>query len=203
MYDAWAQHTRSIQLARLIEQLANAKVVRGLAEDQLKAFTGSRGYGALLLEGLRAILPERDADVEAVFEGQLGGGQAGDLARRLNASALPEEEPRGEGMEFHQSSTRSGNGLRALARVAYQEIARDIEIVRNLAASIDSAGDPKATLDLQARLTAQNVKSVLVTARMMALSELARARRQLEEADRAERLRRMLEPRFINPSIDW
>lgn len=201
VYDAWAQRTRNVQLARLIDHLANAKAMRTLALDQLEALTGSRGYGALLFEGLMASLPKGDGEVEAVMEGGPGGGRAGALARSLNQSRQLVEANAGEGAEYHETVTRAGNGVRALARVAYQDIVRDLDTVRRLATSIDGARDPKAALDLQARLTAQNAKSVLTTARIMALAEMARAKRQLEDADRAERLRRIMEPSFINPSL--
>ncbi len=175
--------------------------MRTLALDQLQALTGSRGYGAMLFEGLRASLPKGDGEVEAVMEGGPGGGRAGALARSLNRSSPAIEAAPSEGAEYHAAATRAGNGARALARVAYQDIVRDLDTVRRLSSSIDGARDPKDALDLQARLTAQNAKSVLTTARIMALAEIAQARRQLEDADRAERLLRTMQPRFINPSL--
>ena len=206
VFDAAAQATRVNQLHQLSEQLSALQRIRDAEERQIAALTGSRGYGAYRTDAFVTHLPGGGDEVAGILRGATGQGIVYALVRRLrDLFPLEITEPGssgGPGQEFHSQIARMSMGSEALARIAYQELARDLEVVTALSRSIDTATDPKAVLDLQARLMAQNAKSALTAARVLTLSEFGRARREFNMADRANRLRAMIVPRFVNPALD-
>lgn len=208
VFDGIADFTRGQQLQQAIDQVATSEAMRDTLALQYAALVGSRGFGALLPEGLRSLMPGSDAGIARVLAGLPGAGAAGGLARRLQEQFPLEvdgpevaSDANGNGNGFHNRRVRASQGAEALARIAYLEIERDLAMLRSMTGAIASADDPKAALELQARLMAQNAKSVLITARMLALAEITRARVEASHADRARLVRGLVAPNFVNPRI--
>ena len=202
VHDPAAQHTRRDQLQNAREQAGRLQEILDVGRAQLEAFTGSRGYGEALSSGFESDLPAGGLGLADMLAGLTVGGLAKELARRLaERVGLEVEEPvPGAGSQAHHNlRVRRSHGQEILATAAYQEAVEDLEVVRALSRSIEAADRPKDILDLQARLLAQGAKSSLIVARILAAAELNRARQAAEVADRALRVRRLVEPRFINP----
>lgn len=205
VYDATAHVARLEQLLRAAEQLTAAKAMLDTSRTQLQALTGTRGYGTVLSPALVSTMPDGARSMAALLAGESGGSVAFDLVDQLRLQSPLEVSVEaygsGAGGEYHNSLTRLGQGAEAIGRVAYAELARDLSAVNALTNLIDHADDPKAAIDLQSRLLAQNAKSLLITGKILAAAEIARAKRQNSDAARALEFQRMVAPRFVNPRL--
>ena len=205
VHDVAAEATRLRQLTHLVNQLSTLRSQLAAARSSLDALTGSAGYGSWHLRSLDSALPAGQSDLARLLAGGRFSGAAPVLRDRLREEFQLEIEASpgssGSAVGIHNDSVRSSHGLEAVARTAYEETVRDLEAVVALSAAIDRAGSVKASMDLQNRLLAQNAKSVLAAARLIAAAEAAAARQMRIDAERALRLRRLATARFHNPVV--
>ncbi len=205
VYDGVAEATRLEQLGHLVNQLTTMRRQLEAARASLQALTGSAGFGSWHPRSLESALPAGEADLDRLLAGGGGTGAAPALRDRLREEFQLEIEASpdssGTAAEIHNQVVLGSQGLEAVARTAYEEAARDLGAVAALSRAIDNAGSVKASMDLQNRLLAQNAKSILAAARLIAAAEAAAARQARLDAERALRLRRLAEPRFFNPRL--
>ncbi len=199
VHDNAAHAARLDQLARSLEQLLALR-------DQLEALTGTSGYGAWSPERLRSALPAGHEALLRLLAGEEGDGSAERIRDRLrDRFALeidPVDESIGPAARLHNRRVLALAGSESAAAAAYEAASLDLEAIAALAAAADGAEDAKASLDLQNRILAQNAKSLLEAARMLAAAEVGEAQRRRLEAERALRIREMALPRFVNPRLD-
>ena len=201
VHDATAHVARLDQVARLVEQLNLLRGQLDAAHDSLRALTGSGGYGARHPGGLATGLPGGEAAFAALLAGG-GEGPAAALRDRLREAFQLEVEAGAGAAGLHNARVRGAHAREALARTTYEEASRNLELVRTLSGEADAADSVKTAIDLQNRLLAQNARSVLAVVQVMAAAEAAEAQRERRQAELALRLRRMAEPRFLNPRLD-
>ncbi len=205
VHDVAAEATRLQQLTHLVDQLSLLRSQLAAARSSLDALTGSAGYGTWHIRSLDSALPAGQSELVRLLAGGQLSGAAPILRDRLREEFQLEIEASpsfsGSAAGIHNDSVRGSHGLEAVARTAYEEAVRDLEVVVSLSAAIDRAGSVKASMDLQNRLLAQNAKSVLAAARLIAAAEAAAARRMRMDAERSLRLRRLATVRFHNPVV--
>jgi type IV secretion system protein VirB5 len=144
------------------QQLATARNQLQSAQQALQAMTGGRGMERLLGGTTRNYLPSNWAQVVSVVQGQRTSGYTGlsaDVQSAVAANAvlspgrLAALSPAGQ--QQIQASRQSSALQQALAHQALANSSNRFAAIQSLIAAIPTAGDQKAILDLQARISAE------------------------------------------------
>jgi type IV secretion system protein VirB5 len=144
------------------QQLATARNQLQSAQQALQAMTGGRGMERLLGGTTRNYLPSNWAQVVSVVQGQRTSGYTGlsaDVQSAVAANAvlspgrLAALSPAGQ--QQIQASRQSSALQQALAHQALANSSDRFAAIQSLIAAIPTAGDQKAILDLQARISAE------------------------------------------------
>ncbi len=154
-----------IQLVQEVEtmqqQLATARSQLQSAQQALQAMTGDRGMARLLSGTTRNYLPANWAQVAGTLTGQ-GGAYAGlstdvRTAMTVNAVLSPQRLATLSAADQQQIQTQRQWAAmqQALSRAALANASGRFESIQSLVAAISTAGDQKAALDLQARISAE------------------------------------------------
>ena len=155
-------------IAQLIHEVDQLEQQLTVARDHLEqahaayaAITGGRGMELLLANSVRNYLPEDWAQLVAAVEGAQGA--YGALARDINATvdrnavltqaALQDLSPAER--EALVARRRSVALQEAVARSALANTSERFASIQQLINAIPTAGDEKAILDLQARISAE------------------------------------------------
>jgi type IV secretion system protein VirB5 len=144
------------------QQLATARNQLQSAQQALQAMTGDRGMDRLLGGVTRNYLPSNWTQVTSALQGQGMGGYAGlsaDVQRAM--AALTVLSPQrlatlsSSDQRQIQASRQSSALQQALAHEALANASDRFASMQSLIAAISTAGDQKAILDLQARISAE------------------------------------------------
>jgi type IV secretion system protein VirB5 len=182
------------QVMTMKDQLQTAKNQLQAAESAYRSMTGGRGMHQLLSNQPRNYLPEYWEQLEAAMRQSLGGFGAfqSQMNSLMSSNAVltsaqlallsPAERAQVE------AGRRSAALLQATMREALHRTSSRFEAIQQLVGAISSAGDQKAILDLQARISAeetmlQNEQTKLqVLYQATQAEELARLQRSREQA---------------------
>jgi type IV secretion system protein VirB5 len=188
---ATAQLIQEVQTMRQQLQLAQAQLLQ--AKQALQSMTGDRGMQLLLSGTTRNYLPTSWSQLSSASQG--GGtypGLAADVRSAVNSNAVlsPAQMATLSTSDQQQIvAARQTVALRqALAQEALANSSARFAAIQSLIAAISTAGDQKAILDLQARVSAelgmlQNEQTKLqVLALASQAQELGDAQREREQA---------------------
>lgn len=153
-------------IVQLVQQVKTTKQELQTAENQLaqaqlalRAMIGDRGMELLLSGTVRNYLPSSAAQLTAVLQGAGTSGLSADIRRatRANAVLTPQQlaalTPTDQ---QHIAAVRQSNALQeALAQAELANASGRFASLQTLIAAIPTAGDQKAILDLQARISAE------------------------------------------------
>lgn len=182
------------QVQQLEQQVATAKSQLSQAQSEYAAFTGSRGMQNLLSGVPRNYLPTNWTQLSQVQSGSSTAfpALAASVTSVINSNAVlsATQISRLSGSEQTQLAQARQNPalLAATARTALANTSGRFAELQGLIRAIGSSGDPKASLDLTARITAeqgmlQNEATKLqLLYQVVQSQEWARAQRAREQA---------------------
>jgi hypothetical protein len=157
---AIVQLIQEVQTMR--QQLATAQNQLVSAQQALQAMTGDRGMERLLAGTPRNYLPANWTQVTGVLQGQGAGGYSGLSANVQSAIAanavLPPQTlaTLSPTEQQHVVAARQWSAMQqALAHEALANSSGRFAALQSLIAAISTAADQKASLDLQARISAE------------------------------------------------
>lgn len=182
------------QVQTTVQALQTARSELAQAQEDYRSFTGSRGMQNLLSGTDRNYLPTDVSSLEATLSGT--GGSYGALAAKVQAAlnanavlsatdlaALSPAERNDIEAERQAVALRQGISQQALANASGR-----FAQVQQLITSIGTAQDPKAILDLEARISAEEGMLQAEQTKLQVLYQTVRAQqaadaqRQREEA---------------------
>jgi len=144
------------------QQLATARQQLQSAQQALQAMTGDRGMARLLGGTTRNYLPSNWTQVTNALQGQGMSGYAGlsaDVQRAIAAIAVlsPQRLATLSSADQRQiQASRQWSAMQqSLAQEALANASNRFASIQSLIAAISTAGDQKAILDLQARISAE------------------------------------------------
>ena len=140
------------------------------AVAQVQAMTGSRGLGGLVNgtveHDLRRYLPDTWLDTLQVLEATGVPASAADVERifrDLNerydvatAEDYAPDDPDTPTAQAHQRTTETGYATLATSEAAFDQTGRRVSAYETFLAELDRTGDVKASIDLMARIAAEN-----------------------------------------------
>jgi type IV secretion system protein VirB5 len=157
---AIVQLIQEVQTMR--QQLATAQNQLISAQQALQAMTGDRGMERLLAGTPRNYLPSSWTQLTGVLQGQGASGYAGlatDVQSALAANAVLSPQTLATLSPADQQqivAARQWSALQqALAHEALANSSSRFAAIQSLIAAISTASDQKASLDLQARISAE------------------------------------------------
>jgi type IV secretion system protein VirB5 len=157
---AIAQLIQEVQT--MSQQLATAREQLLSAQQTLQAMTGNRGMAGLLAGTPRNYLPANWAQVTGALQGRAAGGYAGlssDVQGTISIDAVLSPQRLATLSPTDQQQilvARQWNAMQqALSHEALANASSRFAALQNLIAAISTAGDQKASLDLQARISAE------------------------------------------------
>jgi len=144
------------------QQLATARSQLQSAQQTFAAMTGNRGMQGLLGGTTRNYLPANWTQLWGALQNGGAGAYSGlsaDVQSALSANAVLAPQrlaTLAPSDQQHIQAARRWNALRqALAREALANSSARFASIQSLIAAIGTAGDQKASLDLQARISAE------------------------------------------------
>jgi type IV secretion system protein VirB5 len=175
------------EVATMREELTTAQAELSQARSEYAAMTGNRGMDQLLAGQNRNYLPADWAELNAVLEGS--GGAYASLASSVqslvtsNAVLTPGEVASLSATEQAQlAADRSSTALlQAMTQQALSTTSARFQTLQQLIAAIPRAADEKASLDLQARISAEETMLQNDEIKMGVLYQLARADKQVND----------------------
>jgi type IV secretion system protein VirB5 len=188
---AIAQLIQEVQTMQ--QQLATARAQLQSAQQALQVMTGDRGMARLLAGTTRNYLPSDWTQVTSVLQGQRSTGYArlaADVQSAIAANAVlsPQRLATLSPDDRRQiQAVRQWNAMQqALAREALTNTSSRFAAIQSLIAAIATAGDQKAILDLQARISAelgmlQNEQTKLQVLHQATLAQESTIRQQARE----------------------
>src|SRR6267142_5753378 len=157
---AIAQLVQEVQTMQ--QQLATARAQLQSAQQALQLMSGDRGMARLLAGTTRNYLPSNWTQVTSTLQGQGSGGYAGLAAEvqgaiAANAVLSPQRLATLSPADQRQiQAARQWSAMQqALAGEALANTSSRFTAIQGLIAAIATAGDQKAILDLQARISAE------------------------------------------------
>ena len=187
-----ASLTQLIQEYQTLQQeLSTAKSQLAQAQAQYAAITGNRGMQQLLAGTNRNYLPTGWTQLSQVMNGSAGGYPAlSSEARTLittNAILTPAQVAALSPTQQAQltAARQSPAMLQALSRTALANSSDRFASLQQLISAIGAAGDEKASLDLTARITAEQGMLQNEQTKLEALYRVSES----EERSRVQRLR--------------
>ena len=180
------------QVNTTVEELQTARSELSEAQQQYQAFTGSRGMQNLLSGTDRNYLPTDVASLDATVSGSGGsyGALASSVQAALNANAvlspaalasLSVAERNAIEAQRQAVALREGISSQALANASGR-----FAQVQQLIAAIGTAQDPKASLDLEARISAEEGMLEAEQTKLQVLYQTVRARQAAERQSAQE-----------------
>jgi len=182
------------EVQELEQQVATARSQLAQAQSEYAAITGARGMELLLSGTNRNYLPTNWAQLSQVLSGSSGSypALAAQVSALIASNAILTPTQVGGLTPAQQAQLTSGRQsaamLQALAQSALANSSDRFASLQQLITALGSAADQKASLDLTARITAeqgmlQNESTKLQGLYQIAQSlELARAQRVREQA---------------------
>jgi type IV secretion system protein VirB5 len=181
------------QIATLEDQLETARRQLTQAQRQYEAMTGRRGMERLLSGTVRNYLPPDWRALEAAQYGMQGSYAAlGSQLRAMieaNAVLTPERTARLSPQEREQldAARRSAALLQVTSQRALEESSARFASLQQLIQAIPTATDPKAVLDLQARIAAEQAMLQNEHTKLLVLNQAGQAQ-EMARRQRASEL---------------
>ena len=169
------------QVQTLEQQVQTAQAQLTQARNEYAAITGSRGMQLLLSGTVRNYLPVNSAQLSQVMSGSSATfpGLAGDVRQLMSANAVltpaqvaslsPPEQAR------VISARQSAAVLQATARAALANSSDRFASLQQLIGAIGGASDQKASLDLNARIVAEQAMLQNEHTKLQMLYQVAQA----------------------------
>jgi type IV secretion system protein VirB5 len=179
------------EVQQLEQQVATARSQLAQAQSEYAAITGGRGMQLLLSGTVRNYLPTSWADLSQVMSGSSGSfpALAGQVNALLAANAVltPAQVASLSPTQQAQiaSARQSPALLQALARTALANSSDRFTSLQQLISAIGGASDQKASLDLNARIAAEEAMLHNEQTKLQMLSQVA----QSQEWARVQALR--------------
>lgn len=173
------------QARMLQDQLSTARDQLARAEEQLRSMQGTRGMEQLLAGTVRNYLPSDWRQVQDLLSAGAPAYEALSLALKqaLDVNALLPEarlaEFPGNTREHIEAVRRSAAVLQVLTHEALATISSRFVSIQRLIDAIPDAADPKAILDLQARIGAEQGMLQNEQNKLQALYQAAHAQAQV------------------------
>jgi len=150
------------EVQTLQQQLATARQQLQSTQQALQGMTGGRGMERLLVGTPRNYLPSNWTQVTSVLQGRGSSGYAGlstDLQSAIAANSVLSPQrlaTLSPADQRHIQAERQWSAMQqALADEALANTSSRFASIQSLIAAIGAAGDQKAILDLQARISAE------------------------------------------------
>ena len=179
------------QVSTLEQQVATARSQLSQAQSEYAAITGSRGMQLLLTGVNRNYLPANWGELSQVMSGASARFPAlsADVSARVAANAVLTPAQVASLSPTQQAQLAAARGsramLQAMARAALANSSDRFASLEQLISAIGGATDPKASLDLTARITAEQGMLQNEHTKLQLLFQVAES----EERARAQRLR--------------
>lgn len=164
---------------QMVEMANQLQTLKSQLEQQLKqyeALTGDRGMGQLLDGQTRNYLPDDWQTVTKLLDSPSGyDSLSNSMQRYLNENKVLSDseseklEPNSKAILEKQRQLYALN--RALSEQVYNEASERVALLQQLTDKIGSATDPKAILDLQARIQSEQTQLQNEAAKIQALSQ--------------------------------
>jgi type IV secretion system protein VirB5 len=179
------------QITTMTQQLSTARNQLTQAQQTFQSLNGSRGMEQLLAGTVRNYLPADWAQLDSAIRQGVGAyqGLAADVQAAINGNAIltaqqlallsPAE------LDHLDAARRSAAMLQVTARQALSATSDRFEAIQQLIDAIPGAQDPKAILDLQARIGAEQGMLANEQTKLQVLYQVAQA----EEWARLQRVR--------------
>lgn len=167
------------EVQQLEQQVATARSQLAQAQSEYAAITGGRGMQLLLSGTVRNYLPTSWADLSQVMSGSSGSfpALAGQVNALLAANAVltPAQVASLSPTQQAQiaSARQSPALLQALARTALANSSDRFASLQQLISAIGGASDQKASLDLNARIAAEEAMLHNEQTKLQMLSQVA------------------------------
>lgn len=181
------------QLRTLQDQLLTARNQLSQAEQQFQSLTGGRGMEQLLSGTVRNYLPTDWTELDAALHGVQTAYAllASQLETTVQANAVLTAPQTARWMpaqvEQLDAARRSVALQQVMSRQALQNSSQRFESLQTLINAIPTAADAKATLDLQARIAAEEAMLQNEHTKLMLLQQTADA----EDRAREQRAREL------------
>jgi type IV secretion system protein VirB5 len=150
------------EVQTMSQQLATARAQLLSAQQSLQAMTGNRGMGGLLSGTQRNYLPSNWSQVTGAMSGPGAGGYSAlssDVQNAMTANAVLSPQRLATLSPADQQqilAARQWNAMQqALSHEALANASSRFAAIQSLIAAISTAGDQKASLDLQTRISAE------------------------------------------------
>ncbi len=175
------------QIRALEQQLQTARQHLSQAQAEYQALTGNRGMEQLLSGTARNYLPTDWAALDALLRQTSGAyhALAGQITALVEANAVlsPTQLARlsAQQREHLETSRRSAALLQATTRQALETTSARFDSLQQLITAIGGAQDPKAVLDLQARIAAEQAMLQNENTKLMLLQQASEAEARARE----------------------
>jgi hypothetical protein len=180
--------TQLIQQVRTMqEQLSTARNQLAQAQAAHRAMTGGRGMERLLGEVPRNYLPGQWRELAEVLSqtSVSYGAIAREMQRVINANSVLTADQLNSlsatDRQILESSRRSKAMLQVMTREALNRTGDRFGSIQQLIDAIGRAEDPKAVLDLQARIQAESTMLINENTKLQVLHQLAQAEEEARE----------------------
>jgi len=154
-------------------------------DQQISQMSGNRGMGGLLSNENRSYLPpDWNSAMSALNNG--GGGSYGQLASNAQQILKSQSVLQGSDisnlspdMQQYLSTVRNMSASQqALGQAAYQNAAQRVSLLQTLTNQINSSTDPKAIMDLHARIASEQNTLSNDQAQLQSVAQLTAAQQQ-------------------------
>jgi len=175
------------EVATMRQELATAQAELSQARSQYAAITGNRGMDQLLSGQNRNYLPADWAELNAVLQGSGGAyaSLASSVQNLITSNAVLTSQQVGNLSAAEQAQLQSDRSatalLQALSEQALSATSARFATLEQLIAAIPRATDEKASLDLQARIGAEETMLQNDEIKMGVLYQISRAQSQDNE----------------------
>jgi type IV secretion system protein VirB5 len=183
--------TLTSQLRVAQDQLNQAKQLY----DSFNKRTNANDIGALLnMPQFRKVLPQQFSDIERLVAGQGGGNFADAMSNYLSQNRA---YPGNSGNSYYQIEldriARQTGAKHSMGQAVYDTASQRIDALEDLRMRISSATDVKETLDLSARLQAEQALLQNDVLRMQGLAMIQQARTDMDGQREREKQRQLVD----------
>jgi type IV secretion system protein VirB5 len=185
------------QIRTMQDHLTTARNTLSQAQQAFTSMTGSRGMERLLGNTIRNYLPADFGELEQAIRDGAGAYQAlsNEVRATLNANSVlrPQDLTRWSPLQRDLLTEQRQQlaSRQAITRQALGNTSQRFAALQQLIDAIGSANDPKAVMDLQARIAAENAmlaneRSKLEVLQQLAVADEAAQRQKLREQAMAD-----------------
>lgn len=176
----WAQ-----QLMEMQQQYTELQRHWEKMDEMEKLVTGARYLGVPNAAGVSGQIP---GTIDGIYSGSYGTTQQIMNAERITGTSASTQNA------LNERYLKTAAAEKAAALSTYQGAQERLSNINTLIAKIDTAQDPKAIQDLQARIAAEQALVQNETTKLQMISQLAEAEKKLVDDQRRQMNRDILNP---------